>query len=145
MYNWDFGDGNTSTDENPTHVYVKEGTYQITLLVDYAYGCSYTVTKTLQVGRGYNIEVPNAFTPNGYGVNDVFRPVYLGMKEVKLEIYDVWGGLLYVETSVSNTFGGWNGKIDDKPLENGNYIFQVEAISRNGIKIKKTGPFTILK
>jgi gliding motility-associated-like protein len=67
------------------------------------------------------------------------------MKEVKLEIYDVWGGLLYVETSVSNTFGGWNGTIDDKPLENGNYIFQVEAISRNGIKIKKTGPFTILK
>ena len=144
-FNWDFGDGNTSTDENPIHSYVSEGTYQITLTVDYAYGCSYTIAYTIIVGRGYEIEMPNAFTPNGDGVNDNFRPVYLGMKEVKLEIYDTWGGLLYVESSTTNTFVGWDGTVDGKPIENGNYIYQLTATARNDLEIQKTGPFTLIK
>jgi gliding motility-associated-like protein len=144
-FNWDFGDGNTSTDENPIHSYVSEGTYQITLTVDYAYGCSYTVAYTIIVGLGYEIEMPNAFTPNGDGVNDTFRPVYLGMKEVKLEIYDTWGGLLYMESSTTNTFVGWDGTVDGKPIENGNYIYQLTARARNDLEIQKTGPFTLIK
>jgi gliding motility-associated-like protein len=144
-FNWDFGDGNTSTDENPIHSYVSEGTYQITLTVDYAYGCSYTVAYTIIVGLGYEIEMPNAFTPNGDGVNDTFRPVYLGMKEVKLEIYDTWGGLLYMESSTTNTFVGWDGTVDGKPIENGNYIYQLTATARNDLEIQKTGPFTLIK
>ena len=144
-FNWDFGDGNTSTDENPIHSYVSEGTYQITLTANYPYGCSYTVSYTIIVGRGYEIEMPNAFTPNGDGVNDTFRPVYLGMKEVKLEIYDTWGGLLYVESSTTNTFVGWDGTVDGKPIENGNYIYQLTATARNDLEIQKTGPFTLIK
>ena len=144
-YFWDFGDGNTSTDENPIHSYVDEGTYQITLSVMYPYGCSYSISYTIIVGKGYELEMPNGFTPNNDGVNEVFRPVYLGMKEVKLSIYDTWGGLLYVEMSTTNTFNGWDGTVNGKPLENGNYIFQVDAISRNDIKIHKTGPFALIK
>ena len=75
----------------------------------------------------------------------MFRPVYLGMREVKMSIYDTWGGLLYSEASTSNIFNGWDGFVDGKPAENGNYIFQVEAISRNDIKIAKTGPLTLIK
>ena len=144
-FNWDFGDGNTSTDENPIHSYVSEGTYQITLTANYPYGCSYTVSYTIIVGRGYEIEMPNAFTPNDDGVNDTFRPVYLGMKEVKLEIYDTWGGLLYAESSTTNTFIGWDGTVDGKPIENGNYIYQLTATARNDLEIQKTGPFTLIK
>jgi len=144
-FSWNFGDGTTSTDENPMHTYVKEGTYQITFTVAYGYGCSYSIQRTIEVVRGYEIEVPDAFSPNKDGVNDVFRPVYLGMQQVKMHIYDTWGGLLYTEESTSNTFTGWDGTLDGKPLENGNYIYQVEALSRNGIEIQKTGPFTLLK
>lgn len=144
-YNWDFGDGNTSTDENPTHAYVNEGTYQITLTVGYAYGCSYSVSYTIIVGRGYEIEMPNAFTPNNDGVNDTFRPVYLGMKEVKMEVYDTWGGLLYVESSTTNTFIGWDGTVDGKAVENGNYIYQLTATARNDLAIQQSGPFTLIK
>ena len=144
-FSWNFGDGTTSTDENPMHTYVKEGTYQITFTVAYGYGCSYSIQRTIEVVRGYEIEVPDAFSPNKDGVNDVFRPVYLGMQNVKMHIYDTWGGLLYTEESTSNTFTGWDGTLDGKPLENGNYIYQVEALSRNGIEIQKTGPFTLLK
>jgi len=142
---WDFGDGTTATIENPTHTYVSEGTYQITFTVSYAYGCTYTIQRTIEVVKGYEIEVPNAFTPNKDGVNDVFRPVYLGMQQVKIRIYDTWGGLLYTEESTTNIFNGWDGTLNGKPLENGNYIYQVDAISRNGIEIQKTGPFTLLK
>ena len=144
-YSWDFGDGNTSTDENPTHAYVNEGTYQITLTVGYAYDCSYSVSYTIIVGRGYEIEMPNAFTPNNDGVNDTFRPIYLGMKEVRLEIYDTWGGLLYVESSTTNTFIGWDGTVNGKPIENGNYIYQLTATARNDLAIQQSGPFTLIK
>ncbi len=144
-YSWDFGDGNTSTDENPIHAYVNEGTYQITLTVGYAYGCFYSVSYTIIVGRGYEIEMPNAFTPNNDGINDTFRPVYLGMKEVKMEVYDTWGGLLYVESSTTNTFIGWDGTVDGKAVENGNYIYQLTATARNDLAIQQSGPFTLIK
>ena len=144
-FNWDFGDGNTSTEENPTHAYVNEGTYQITLTVGYPYGCSYSVAYTIIVGRGYEIEMPNAFTPNNDGVNDTFRPVYLGMKEVSLEIYDTWGGLLYAESSTTNVFIGWDGTVNGKPIENGNYIYQLTATARNDLEIQQSGPFTLIK
>jgi gliding motility-associated-like protein len=142
---WDFGDGNTSVDVNPTHTYVSEGTYEIRLTVTYPYGCVYTTQYTIKVGRGYEIEIPNAFTPNNDGVNETFRPVYLGMKEVKLDIYDTWGGLLYSEYSTTNTFNGWDGTVDGKPVENGNYIYQVTATARNDLKIHRTGAFTLIK
>ena len=144
-YSWDFGDGNTSTEENPTHAYVNEGTYQITLTVGYPYGCTYSVAYTIIVGRGYEIEMPNAFTPNNDGVNDTFRPVYLGMKEVRLEIYDTWGGLLYAESSTTNVFIGWDGTVNGKPIENGNYIYQLTATARNDLEIQQSGPFTLIK
>ena len=144
-YSWDFGDGNTSADENPIHAYVNEGTYQITLTVGYAYGCFYSVSYTIIVGRGYEIEMPNAFTPNNDGINDTFRPVYLGMKEVKMEVYDTWGGLLYVESSTTNTFIGWDGTVDGKAVENGNYIYQLTATARNDLAIQQSGPFTLIK
>ena len=89
--------------------------------------------------------MPNAFTPNNDGVNDTFRPVYLGMKEVSLEIYDTWGGLLYAESSTTNVFIGWDGTLNGKPIENGNYIYQLTATARNDLEIQQSGPFTLIK
>ena len=142
-YLWSFGDGNTSTDENPIHTYVNEGTYEVTLTVQYPYGCSYVVTTTLNVGKGYEIVIPNAFTPNGDGVNDVIRPVFIGMTDVEMSIYNTWGALIYFEKGLK--LKGWNGSIENSLSENGNYIIRVKATTFYGLVLNFNSPITLIK
>ena len=142
---WDFGDGNTSSDNDPVHTYSKKGSYDVTLYVTYLSGCIYEIKKTIYVGDSYEIEIPNAFTPNSDGINDTFRPVYYGFKTVDLKVFDTWGTLIYSETADGAKMSGWNGTLNGKPATNGNYIYQVTGEAYNGETIIKNGPFTLLR
>ena len=143
---WDFGDGNSSDQNDPVHSYEKKGSYDVTLYVTYFSGCIYEIKKTIYVGDSYEIEFPNAFTPNGDGLNDTFRPVYYGFKSVDLQVFDTWGTLIYTETAKgANIMNGWNGMLNGKPATNGNYIFQVSGEAFNGETVLKNGPFTLLR
>ena len=142
---WDFGDGNTSSDNDPVHTYAKKGSYDVTLYVTYLSGCIYEIKKTIYVGDSYEIEIPNAFTPNSDGINDTFRPVYYGFKTVDLKVFDTWGTLIYSETADGAKMSGWNGTLNGKPATNGNYIYQVTGEAYNGETIIKNGPFTLLR
>ena len=143
---WDFGDGNSSDQNDPVHSYEKKGSYDVTLYVTYFSGCIYEIKKTIYVGDSYEIEFPNAFTPNGDGLNDTFRPVYYGFKSVDLQVFDTWGTLIYSETAKgANIMNGWNGMLNGKPATNGNYIFQVSGEAFNGETVLKNGPFTLLR
>ena len=144
---WDFGDGSVDVvgEENPTHVYNEIGTYQVELTVEYPYGCTETYSEVIEITKGYDIVIPNAFTPNGDGVNDTIRPVSLCMEQVKMSIYDTWGSLLYVEVGEDDTLIGWDGSIKGRPAENGNYIIVVEATTYRGETIELNGPITLIK
>ena len=142
---WDFGDGNSSTENDPVHTYSKEGSYVVTLYVTYLSGCVYEMKKTLYIGDSYEIEIPNAFTPNSDGFNDTFRPVYYGFKTVELKVFDTWGSLIYSESAQGATMKGWNGRIMGKPASNGNYIYQVTGEAYNGETILRNGPLTLLR
>ena len=141
---WDFGDGTSVIgDPNPSHIYTDSGTYTVTQTVNYPYGCSYSVTEDILITKGYELIVPNAFTPNGDGINDTIRPVFNCMEEITMSIYDTWGGLLYLETS--DDIYGWDGLIDGRPAENGNYIIVVKAVTFQGLIVDYNGPITLLK
>jgi gliding motility-associated-like protein len=144
---WDFGDGsfNVVGDYNPTHIYTAIGTYQVELTVEYPFGCTEIFTEILEITKGYDIVLPNAFTPNGDGVNDTIRPVTLCMAEIQMSIYDTWGSLLYVEVGEDDTLIGWDGTIKGRPAENGNYIIVVEATTYRGETIELNGPITLIK
>ena len=142
---WDFGDGNSSQEINPSHTYTKRGVYDVTLTVEFILGCSYSITKTIYVGDSYEIVIPNAFTPNNDGYNDTFRPIYYGFKYLKMQIFDTWGNLIYSEESTSNELIGWNGRISDKDGENGNYFYQVSGNTHTDEKFSKNGAFTLIK
>ena len=142
---WDFGDGTTSKLNNPVHTYSKSGSYDVTLYVTYIGGCLYSLTKTIYVGDSFEIEIPNAFTPNGDGLNDAFRPVYFGFTEITLKVFDTWGTLIFIEEVTTGKLKGWNGNINGKSAENGNYIFQVSGKAFNGDLVTKNGPFTLLR
>lgn len=141
---WDFGDGTTSTELQPVHTYTDLGTYTVSLTVTYDYGCSYTYFETIEITQGYNIVVPNGFTPNDDGFNDYFKPVYVGMITARMDVYDTWGSLIYTEEGTN--LKGWNGLIKNKEAENGNYFYKVMAQPFNtSTPIEIYGPFTLIK
>ena len=142
---WDFGDGTTSTLNNPVHTYSKSGSYDVTLYVTYIGGCLYSLTKTIYVGDSFEIEIPNAFTPNSDGINDAFRPVYFGFTEITLKVFDTWGTLIFIEEATTGNLKGWNGNIQGVGAENGNYIYQVTGKAFNGDLFSKNGPFTLIR
>ena len=141
---WNFGDGFISSLENPEHIYSNPGTYYITQTVNYPYGCSYDIIKEIIITKGYEVILPNAFTPNSDTINDTIRPVFNCMEFVQMSIYDTWGALIYSESSDEDIYG-WDGTIDGKPAENGNYILVVKAEAWNGKVIDINGPITLIK
>jgi len=140
---WDFGDGSVSNDANPLHTYLSEGPYVVTQSVTYPYGCVDKYIITLMIDKGYKLMVPNAFTPNLDGVNDTFVPVFEGLKTIELNVYDTWGELIYTEKG--ETIVGWDGIVNSKETENGNYYFRVIANTFYDEIIILNGPFVKIK
>ena len=73
--------------------------------------------------------IPNAFSPNGDGINDRFAPVLLGMNVYYLRIYDRWGQEVY-STSYQNPDEGWDGKVLGQEAKPGIYVWVFSAASR---------------
>ncbi|MBC3758880.1 PKD domain-containing protein [Hyunsoonleella sp. SJ7] len=140
---WDFGDGSIANDENPTHTYQTEGTYNVTQTVVYPFDCVYTKTITLVVQKGYNLVVPNAFTPNSDSLNERFAPAQIALSNMRFEIYDTWGSMIYSEEG--NSLRGWDGKIKDSEAENGNYYYTFSGETFYGRTITSKGVVTLIK
>jgi gliding motility-associated-like protein len=92
---------------------------------------------------------PTAFSPNGDGINDVFRASLIGFTEVSMYVYDSWGNVVYEitsEVSALDSNWGWDGlkKGNDEP-KNGNYKYYVMATTIDGKVVEKTGQFILIK
>lgn len=94
---WDFGDGFTSTLVNPDHSYSETGTYTIQLVTRSGLECLDTLAIEVNVVEG--LIVPNVFTPNGDGWNDVFDVRTSAVGPFKLEIYNRWGNVVFENSS----------------------------------------------
>ncbi|MBF6642157.1 gliding motility-associated C-terminal domain-containing protein [Flavobacterium sp. J49] len=140
---WDFGDGTFSTELNPVHTYFIPRDYVVTQTVTYPFGCVYVQTITLIVEKGYLLVVPTAFTPNDDSVNDTYRPVTKRLKNVRLDIYDTWGSIVYTETG--EVLVGWDGKINGFNAENGNYYSKVTAETFYGTIVNENQTFVLIK
>lgn len=140
---WDFGDGSFSTDLNPAHTFINPKEYTVTQTVTYPFGCIYVQKISFIVEKGYVFVVPTAFTPNNDTVNDTFRPVTKALKNVRLDIYDTWGSMIYSESG--DTLKGWDGKIKGQNAENGNYYCKVSAETFYGTIVTENQPFVLIK
>jgi gliding motility-associated-like protein len=145
-FSWDFGDGSPVVvgEMNPTHLFETAGSYEVALTVEYpSECCTETYIERIEITKGYELVLPNAFTPNQDGINDTIRPLFVCMKIVQMSIYDTWGALVYFEEGTD--LEGWNGFIRNQPAENGNYIMNVKALTFNGNEIIKSTPITLIK
>ena len=87
--------------------------------------------------------VPTAFTPNNDTLNDTYRPVTKALKNVKLDIYDTWGSLIYSE--IGDVLVGWDSKINGFNAENGNYYSKVSAETFYGTIVNENQTFVLIK
>lgn len=134
---WDFGDGTTSTEQNPQHQYSDTGSYNVTLIVTNSEGCTDTFNVVVTVIE-LPVFVPNVFTPNGDGFNDLL--VFAALEQFpgsKLWIYNRWGTMLYSSNDYKNDWDGDNAT-------DGVYYFILEVNHPSGVK-KHHGTVTILK
>jgi gliding motility-associated-like protein len=102
---WSFGDGGTSTLQNPSHTFTGDSIYTVTLTASLPSGCSSSYSATYEVIGGNPILAPNVVTPNGDGQNDqlVFTNLQYYVKS-SLYVYDRWGALIYSSDDYQNNW-----------------------------------------
>lgn len=104
---WDFGNGDTDTAQNPIYAYGDTGWYKVRLVVENPIGCVDTLIKNIRAYPDYNFYVPNAFTPNGDGVNDNFSGLGQGFITYEMYIFNRWGEVVFN----SETYNArWDGR-----------------------------------
>jgi gliding motility-associated-like protein len=144
FYTWDFGDGETSNQTNPIHSYKNDGTYYITLITSNAFGCKDTATDKLVIEPKYNFYIPNAFTPNNDGDNDIFTAIGEEIKEFNMQIFNRWGELIY---ETSNIEKGWDGTTKDGSsiFMTAVYVYNIKIKDWQDLNHKYIGKVTLVK
>ncbi len=141
-YLWDFGDGESTTEISPKHTFKENGTYIITLTASSKNDCFTTMTSSDLVLSNYSILIPNAFSPNGDGVNDEFAINIVNLKKYQLQIFDRRGAMVF---STYDIFDNWKGTHKDGPVPVGAYYYVITGTGVDDKPIKKTGQVTVIR
>lgn len=144
-WEWDFESNNVidATTENATFTYDNVGDYIITLSVADTNGCVDTTSHIVEVKEELALYVPNTFTPDDDGKNDVFYVVASGIDQYRVElwIFDRWGLLIYFNRGVE----GWDGTYKGEPCQQDTYVWMVKAPNENGILKTYRGHVNLLR
>ena len=140
-YSWNFGDSNTSSSQNPNHTFTT-GSYTVILTVTSG-PCIDTASVVIVVEDGLSLEIPNVFTPNADGSNDVFTIKSTGVKEIALQIFNRWGQKLY---EFSGPKASWDGLTPNgAQVPEGTYFYFVKATGFDGQEIEKHGTVNLFR
>jgi len=127
-YTWDFGDGNSSFEFDPIHLYTSTiNGYTVTLTASSLLGCSDTYQVTIEYQEGEVFYIPNTFTPDGDNFNQTFKPIFTsGFDPYNFEMYifNRWGEVIF-ETHDVNM--GWDGSygMDGRDVKDGTYTYKI--------------------
>ncbi|MCW5907638.1 MAG: PKD domain-containing protein [Chitinophagales bacterium] len=140
---WDFGDGNTAYNElTPVHTYDKNIEWIEICITAWNEQCADTYCRSIFIDYSALIGVPNAFSPNGDGINDVVKVEGKGIVELTFRIFNRWGEKVF-ETSDKNQ--GWDGYYKGMLQEMDVYTYAVVAKLINGKEVPLKGNITLLR
>ncbi len=143
-YHWLFGDGNemdSQADESEiVHTYLIPGEYEVKLTTTSAapYNCVDSVKKTITVSKP-ELQVPNVFTPNGDGINDIFRVYDVSITNFHIIIFDRYGGKVHEFKGNIRDWQGWNGKINNSNSNAADGVYYYIISKASAIEDWKTG------
>lgn len=138
-YQW--STGATDAVITPTVLNFPMETYSVTITDEN--GCTEEATITIEVSEP-QIEIPNAFTPDGDNINDVFQLVTIGgeLTEVDLKVYNRWGQKVHEGSGLNH---GWDGMIDGKTAAVDVYAYVFRYIKPNGEEVLESGDVTLIR
>ena len=149
-YKWDFGDGNYSLDENPTHAYHLKTSDLVTVNLTVfnsdikSENCKDDTIQIVPVEDHFALFVSAGFTPNSDGKNEVFLPKVNDVSYYDFTIYSRTGEMIFHTNSPEM---GWDGTVKGRPAPEGVYIYIIhyEKIGEPGVKKKKMGSVTLVR
>jgi gliding motility-associated-like protein len=142
---WRFGDGTPSVSRDVVkHVFSQEGVYFVSLTTTASNGISFSDTIVIEVLAESGITfIPNVFTPNGDGINDIFEIQSKNILSLTVKVFDTQGKLI---NSWDLTDGYWDGKLPSGELAGpGNYFYQVVATGKDRKQYKKNGTLRLIR
>lgn len=141
-WNYDFGDGSSSLESNPSHEYQEAGTYTVTQYVNNDYGCDDETSIRVIVDPIVTLYIPNAFTPNDDGTNDIFKPEGVGVIDYEMWVFDRWGENIFYSAKMEE---GWDGTYKGAPVESGLYVYKFYIVDVEGNDREYTGGIHLLR
>lgn len=144
-WNWDFGDNSTFNNEPITqHSYDKPGVYDVILYVMNDFGCRDTAYTQITIEGASTVYIPNAFTPNGDGINDIFNVSGIGLNGLEMSIFNRWGNKVFTSGNLEN---GWDGYdlFSGAKCPVGVYLYSIKVKNFKGEYEDFTGRVTLLE
>lgn len=131
-YSWDFGNNQTSEEENPIHRFRQIGAFQTTLFSTNEWGCTDSITQEVMVEYFKGLHVPNALYPAhpNFEVAN-FLPKGVGLQTYHVWVYDAWGNKIWESTAIDQDgrpTEAWDGTLNGVPMPQDAYVWKVEAI-----------------
>ncbi|KAF5043662.1 hypothetical protein DSECCO2_499910 [anaerobic digester metagenome] len=141
---WTFGDGGFSMETYPTHQYIDTGLYVVQLIITTEHGCMDTTSDVLYVKDVVTMYVPNSFSPDGDGINELFKPVGHGIDEnfYTFMVFDRFGKMLFITSDYEE---GWDGTFEGKRCSMGSYTYEIFYRDTEGIKRKLFGGIELIR
>ncbi|TVR82291.1 MAG: hypothetical protein EA412_01680 [Chitinophagaceae bacterium] len=140
-YTWLPQDILSCTDCSDPIAFPEEDTEFIVLYTD-ENGCTATDTFALEVVIQGSVYIPNAFSPNGDGVNDVFEVYGVGITDLTLRIFNRWGDMIFKSEDVN---AAWDGTYNGRDMTPGVYIYMATVILQDGRSERFYGSVTLVR
>ena len=141
-FEWDFGDGKTSTEKNPQHQYNASAIFNVCLKAFNAFGCKDSVCIPVEARVVIGVVVPNAFTPNNDGKNDVLLVKAFGVSKMAFRIYNRQGQKVFESASIES---GWDGRYKGTLQPTDAYAYTLDIEFYDGKKEKLKGDITLIR
>jgi len=143
QWDWDFGDGGYSNDENPVYRYDEiVGEYDVTQYVTTEYSCMDTISATVEIEPIYTFYIPSAFTPDADGINEEFYGDGEGIISYTMNIYDRWGEMIFQSNDKDLH---WDGTYKGKQVQQGTYIYYFYIIDWRNDDHEYRGHVTLMR
>ncbi len=143
---WSFGNGDNSREQNPVYTYPDTGVYQALQVVTHPNGCTDTTAARIDIRPEVRFFLPNAFTPNGDGLNEEYKGegIMEGATDFEMTIWSRWGQLMFKTTDPDQ---GWNGKERNTGREAPNdvYVVRVNYLDPRGNPVELQGFATVVR
>jgi hypothetical protein len=127
-----------SKEQRLNYAFDKNGRYTI-YVTAFKQSCPVTDSISFLV-NGYSFFMPNSFTPDFNGINDVFEPRGAGVLSYELDIYSAWGGFMFKGRNK-----GWNGMNGNLFAATGVYFYEVKYVTEKGEEFYKRGTVTLIR